>query len=100
MARTKNGCNECRTLNPVLQRDHGSFRADQWTAGGSGDLTIPQLDGKQDHVHRPDGGGIISGLNFRDMEISERALNSETILSQHIKITPAGNEVDFNAGSR
>ena len=93
----ENAAEDLVLLHAVLERDDRGAGADQRLDLPRRLLGVPQLDRDDDEIDRPDRLGIVAGLDLRQPDVAERALDRKPALAHRRQMRAAGEEGDVAA---
>ena len=65
-----------------------------------GRVRVVQLHGEEDDVHRPDRGGIVGGVDARDVHIARGAEDAQPMLAHRREMRAPGDERHICTGGR
>jgi hypothetical protein len=90
---------DVETVDAILERQHAGVRTDQGRKGRRGRLAVVQFDREQHEVHRADLRRIVRRWYARQVQVTERALQAQTIATQGLEVSTAGQEGHVLASS-
>jgi hypothetical protein len=83
---------DVETVDAILERQHAGVRTDQGRKGRRGRLAVVQFDREQHEVHRADLHRIGRRWYARQVQVTKRALQAQTIATQGLEVGTAGHE--------
>jgi hypothetical protein len=87
-------------VDAVLQRDDTRPFADQCARLPRCRFGVPELDGEQHKIDRPDGIGVVCDIHVPQMQVAERALDAQAVAADRVAMRAARDEDHLVSGLR